>query len=157
MADHDHSYKYLFSHARMVEDLLKGFVKEDWVNGLDFSSLEKVNGNYVSDDLREREDDIIWRVRWGTDWLYIYILLEFQSTVDHWMAVRIMTYIGLLYQDLIQSQKPHPEDKLPPILPIVLYNGDPKWTAATNIEQLIQEIPGGLTRYRPRLQYLLLA
>jgi len=67
MADHDHSYKYLFSHARMVEDLLKGFVKEDWVNGLDFSSLEKVNGTYVSDDLREREDDIIWRVRWDSD------------------------------------------------------------------------------------------
>ncbi len=157
MGDHDHSYKYLFSHARMVEDLLKGFVKEDWVNGLDFSSLEKVNGSYVSDDLREREDDIVWRVRWGTDWLYVYILLEFQSTVDHWMAVRIMTYIGLLYQDLIQSKKLRYKNKLPPILPLVLYNGDQKWTAATNIEQLIQEIPGGLTRYRPSLQYLLLA
>ncbi len=157
MADHDHSYKYLFSHARMVEDLLKGFVKEQWVEELDFSSLEKVNGSYISDDLREREDDIVWRVRWGTDWLYVYILLEFQSTVDHWMAVRIMTYVGLLYQDLIQSQNLRYENKLPPVLPIVLYNGDPEWTAATNIKQLIQEIPGGLARYRPSLQYLLLA
>jgi len=25
--------------------------------------LEKQNGNFVSDDLREREDNIIWRVR----------------------------------------------------------------------------------------------
>ena len=59
------------------------------------------------------------------------------------MAVRIMTYVGLLYQDLIQSQNLRYENKLPPVLPIVLYNGDPEWTAATNIKQLIQEIPGG--------------
>ena len=37
--DHDHSYKLLFSHAEMVADLLRGFVHEDWVAQLDFSSL----------------------------------------------------------------------------------------------------------------------
>lgn len=29
MADHDKGYKLLFSHAAMVADLLRGFVKED--------------------------------------------------------------------------------------------------------------------------------
>ena len=29
MNDHDHSYKLLFSHPRMVQDLLQGFVHED--------------------------------------------------------------------------------------------------------------------------------
>lgn len=157
MANHDSSYKHLFSHARMVEDLLKGFVKEDWIDGLDFSTLEKVNGSYVSDDLRDRADDIVWRIRWGQDWLYVYILLEFQSTVDPWMAVRMMTYVGLLYQDLIQSGQLPSSRLLPPILPIVLYNGDRKWTAATNISDMIQIVPGGLGRYRPTMQYLLLA
>ena len=65
MNDHNHSYKNLFSHSRMVEDLLRGFVHEEWVNQLDFSTLERVSGSYVSDDLREREDDLVWRVRWG--------------------------------------------------------------------------------------------
>lgn len=157
MADHDHSYKYLFSHARMVEDLLKGFVREEWVAQLDFSSLEKVNGSYVSDNLQERQDDIVWRVRWGDTWLYVYILLEFQSTVDPWMAVRIMTYVGLLYQDLIQGGRQGGKDRLPPVLPIVLYNGGQRWTAATEIGELIQHIPGGLGKYRPRMQYLLLS
>jgi len=62
--DHDHSYKLLFTHPEMVADLLRGFVREDWVAELDFSTLEKAGGSYVSDDLREREDDIIWRVCW---------------------------------------------------------------------------------------------
>ena len=51
----------------MVEDLLRGFVKEDWVQELDFSTLEKVNASFVSDDLKDREDDVIWRMRWGKD------------------------------------------------------------------------------------------
>ena len=145
----------------MVEDLLKGFVREAWVAELDFTTLEKVNGSYVSDDLRGRADDVVWRVRWGKDWLYVYLLLEFQSTTDPWMAVRMMTYLGLLYQDLIQSKqfvkRTGGKNKLPPVLPVVLYNGDPAWTAATDIEDLIQKVPGGLANYRPGLHYLLLS
>ena len=56
---HDQSYKLLFSHKKMVIDLLQGFVKQDWISQLDFSTLEKVSGSYVTDDLRDREDDII--------------------------------------------------------------------------------------------------
>ena len=33
---HDNSYKLLFSHPQMVKDLLIGFVKEAWVEQLDF-------------------------------------------------------------------------------------------------------------------------
>jgi hypothetical protein len=38
------------------------------------------------------------------------------------MPVRILTYLGLLYQDLIQQGSIAKGDKLPPVLPIVLYN-----------------------------------
>ena len=41
--------------------------------------------------------------------------------------------------------------------PIVLYNGDSRWKAATNVGQLICGIPGGLRKYQPNLQYLLLS
>src|SRR5438094_4525581 len=80
--EHDNSYKLLFSHARMVEDLLRGFIQEPWVQEVDFTTLERVSESHVSDDLHDREYDLIWRVRWRADWLYIYLLFEFQSTVD---------------------------------------------------------------------------
>ena len=156
MTTHDNSYKLLFSHPRMVEDLLRGFVREAWVDELDFATLEKVSASFVSDDLRDREDDVIWRVRWGRDWLYVYLLLEFQSTVDTFMAVRIMTYLGLLYQELIRAGKLTATGKLPPVLPIVLYNGNKRWNAAQDIVDLIEVVPGGLAQYRPQLRYLLL-
>jgi putative YhgA-like transposase len=140
-----------------VEDLIRGFVHEEWVAGLDFSSLEKVPFRFVADDLRSRESDVVWRIRWGGDrWLYIYLLLEFQSTVDPFMAVRLLTYVGLLYQDLIRTGVVRPGDKLPPVLPLVLYNGDRRWRAAEDLAELVLDVPPGLEIYQPRLRYFLL-
>jgi predicted transposase/invertase (TIGR01784 family) len=158
VADHDNGYKLLFSHAEMVADLLRGFVHEDWVRHLDFSTLEKVGAGYVSDDLRNRESDVVWRLRWrgSEQWIYVYILLEFQSTVDPFMAVRVMTYVALLYQDLIRQKHFTPSGKLPPVLPVVMYNGNPPWGAALDVADLVEALPGGLGRYRPRLAYCLL-
>jgi hypothetical protein len=51
---HDNACKQIFSHAKMVEDLLRGFVNEDWVGALDYTTLEKVNGSYVAEDLKDR-------------------------------------------------------------------------------------------------------
>ena len=73
---HDNSYKSLFSHPEMVRDLIVGFLPTEWVQDFDMGTLQRQNGNYVTDDLRERENDIIWRVRFKGKWLYLYILLE---------------------------------------------------------------------------------
>ncbi len=157
VAEHDSGYKSLFSHPEMVEDLLRGFVHEDWVRDLDFSTLEKVPGNYVTPPMSTRESDAVWRLRWkGGNVLYVYLLMEFQSTVDSSMALRMMVYLGLLYQDLLKRGETAPSGKLPPVLPLVLYNGYPTWGAAREVSELIEEVPGGLERYRPRLRYCLL-
>ena len=60
MAQQDLGYKRLFAHRQMVADLLVGFVREPWVAEVELDTLERVSGSYVSDDLREREDDVIW-------------------------------------------------------------------------------------------------
>lgn len=153
---HDSAYKLLFSEPQIVIDLLQGFVHESWVKELDFNTLEKVSGSYISDDLRSREDDVIWRVKYQQSWIYVYLLLEFQSTIDRYMAVRLMTYIGLLYQDLIKTKQLLPNKLLPPVCPIVLYNGDKRWTATTELKDLIVKVPGGLEKFLPSLSYLLL-
>ena len=172
---HDNAYKHLFSHPQAVRDLLRGFVHEDWVERLDYASLQKVSGSYVSDDLRDRQDDIVWRVRLrredgasgraesgstegdsgGADWLYVYLLLEFQSSNDPYMALRLLAYVALLYQDLIKSGQIR-GGKLPPVFPLVLYNGERPWRAAREVAELIEPATPRLAGYRPRLRYFLL-
>jgi predicted transposase/invertase (TIGR01784 family) len=157
MTDHDSRYKRLFYHPEMIRDLLLGFVPEDWVTQLDLSTLEKYPTEFIDDRLRNRRGDVIWRVRWGLDWLYLYILLEFQSGVRRFMAGRLLTYIDLLYQDLIRSRQLRGRPKrLPAVLPIVLYNGRRHWTAPTDLAELIEPAPMGLEAYRPQARYLLI-
>jgi len=153
---HDSGYKLLFSHPELVRDLLTGFVKEDWVFEIDLSTLESVNTSFVTDDLRERHDDKIWRVRFRGNWLYLYLLLEFQSSDDYFMSVRIMTYIGLLYQDIIRSQSLKRGDTLPPVVPMVIYNGKSAWKSPCEIRELINTVHPSLDKFTPHLAYWLL-
>lgn len=158
MGRHANTYLLLFSHPFLVESLLRDFVPGDWVGQLDFSSLEKVASSYATDDLRSRHDDVVWKVRGRRDgrWIYIYLLLEFQRRDEHFMAARIMAYLGLLYQDLVRQLGLETGDTLPPVLPIVLYNGEARWKAPTNMATLVPLVPAGLEAYRPRVEYLLL-
>ncbi|MBF0137910.1 MAG: Rpn family recombination-promoting nuclease/putative transposase, partial [Magnetococcales bacterium] len=158
MNTHDLGYTRFFSHSRMVQDLLDGFIQETWVTELDFSTLEKVNPVYISDDFRKRISDLVWKVKWqGLDqWLYIYLILEPQSTVDAIMALRTDLYTKLLYQDLWQSRQIAVGQKFPPVVPIVLYNGKNRWTAPLDMADLVGLYPPGLEIYRPHMRYLLI-
>jgi hypothetical protein len=42
------------------------------------------------------------------------------------------------------------------VFPLVLYNGREKWTARTDVAELIVPVSSGLDRYRPSLRYFLL-
>ncbi len=99
MGQHANTYLMLFSHPFLVESLLRDFVPGQWVRQLDLASLEKVASSFATDDLRSRHDDLVWRVRQrqGESWIYLYLLMEFQRKDEYFMAVRVMTYEGLLH------------------------------------------------------------
>jgi hypothetical protein len=59
-ATHDSDYKLLFSHPQMVRDLLRDWVPGQLADEADFSSLEKVNASYVSEDQKQRHEDMVW-------------------------------------------------------------------------------------------------
>ena len=154
---HDENYKRLFASKLMVEHLLRACLPADLLATADFSELDELSTEYVSDELRKRHGDTVWRLRLGEHWMYLLILLEFQSEDDPWMALRIHTYSGLLYQELVRNEAPEvAEGRLPPVLPIVLYNGTEPWTAARRMSELVA--PGGpwLAPYQPAQDYLLL-
>ncbi|MES2319738.1 MAG: Rpn family recombination-promoting nuclease/putative transposase [Pseudomonadota bacterium] len=153
---HDLGYKLLFAHPELVRELLSGFTPFTWLGELEVAAFERVNPGYVSDRLSERQDDIVWRARIGDRWMYLYILLEFQSGVDRWMALRMQVYIGLLYQDLVKRGELAPADMLPPVLPVVFYNGAPAWSASLGLSSLIMDAPEGLAAFQASQQYFLI-
>ena len=149
----DPNYKRLFSFPRMVEDLLRGFLPGQWLAELDFSTLDKLPTEYVSDELLKRHGDCVWRVRRRGGWLYLLVLLEFQSTDEPRMALRILAYTSLLYQELVRNDALDAGGRLPAVLPIVLYNGEARWRAAVEVGELIAPVGPELAPYQPSQRY----
>jgi len=145
---HDSAYKYLFKNKRIFLQLLKSFVHEDFIKTIQLENLELFDKSFISDELLDRESDLIYKINHDDKEYFIYILLEFQSTVDKSIPVRMFSYILLLYDSIYKNSK---KGFLPNIFPILLYNGRDDWTIPTNLNQLIEKnIPD---RYIPSFEY----
>ena len=171
----DPIYKRLYAFAEMVEDLLRSLFPRELTDAVDWSSLGRLPAEYVGDDFHRRHGDAVWRVRLREgdergEWLYVLVLLEFQSTTDEIMALRVLEYTTMLYRELVrESREPGTArgmprarkgaakpGRLPPVLPVVLYNGDAEWRAARDITDLIAEVGSNLTPYQPSQRHIVL-
>lgn len=82
------------------------------------------------------------------------LTLEHQSKNDRIMALRMATYLCLLYENLVQ-RKLIVGGRLPIVVPIVLYSGAKSWSAPLTTDVLIDPAPAPLKPYVLRMQYLL--
>src|SRR4029079_9522819 len=113
-------------------------------------------GDFVGDDLSERRSDVVWRLRWADgrrDWFYL--LLEFQSSPQPFMALRLVVYAGLLLQRLIRTGRLKASRGLPAVLSVVLYNGRQRWRGPWKMADLFTPVDQGLRRHLLDLEYVL--
>lgn len=154
---HDQRYRKLFSSPHMVRALFDGILPLRLREQVDLDTLEPLPSDFISDQNRDRQGDRIWRVRRRDgDMLYLLILLEHQSQQDRLMSVRCMGYTALLYEDLAMRGRVKRRQRLPAILPLVLYSGTRRWRAPLEVSALLEPAPEGLQPYQPQMRYLVL-
>ena len=83
---HDSGYKKLFSNKTIFRQLVETFVDQTWVKDLDFSQCQAVDKSFVSGHYKETECDIVYQVKLKEKPAFVYLLIEFQSTVDRFIA-----------------------------------------------------------------------
>ncbi|XLZ68191.1 Rpn family recombination-promoting nuclease/putative transposase [Massilia sp. SR12] len=137
-------------------ELLTTFFPADLAPQLDLVTLERVNGSYASDAGSQRHGDMVWRVQLAGRWLYLYVLMEFQSTPDPYMALRMRVYVGLLQQDLVKRHELPASGRLPPVLPLVMYSGLRPWRASRSMSGLVMAGLDGVAVASSQDEYLLL-
>lgn len=96
-------------------------------------SIEKYNSSFVSNELRNKESDIVYKMK-NRD---IFFLIEHQTKIDYKIPLRILEYNVEIMKSAIDYRKFGKKDyKLPLVIPIVLYTGKKKW----NVQEYIQDI-----------------
>jgi predicted transposase YdaD len=159
---HDSTQRRLFAHVEMLKMLVEDFIPPEIIAGLalDLDRAEQMTGKFISHGLAVRESDMLWKIPRRTTEapLYICLLLELQSSIDPMMPLRILQYVSFIYENLARAENfALGPNTLPPVLPVVLYNGDDRWRATTQVRDLIAAGPdSGLSPHLPTLRFLLI-
>ncbi|MCM1120028.1 MAG: Rpn family recombination-promoting nuclease/putative transposase [bacterium] len=96
--------------------------------------------------------------------LYAVSLIEHKSDVDYDVAMQLLHYISNIWRDYARSQRYQTEKgnwvevnrtkafRYPPILPIVYYEGNDRWTAGLRLRDRVLTVEG-LEAYVPDFTY----
>ncbi|WP_224364341.1 Rpn family recombination-promoting nuclease/putative transposase [Hyalangium versicolor] len=155
---HDRLVRFTFDQPERAAAELRAALPATVVQQVDWASLKLESGSVVDPELRETESDLLFsaRLREGRKVLF-YVLLEHQSTVNRWMALRMLRYV---VRQLEHWRREHPGSKrLPVIIPLVMYHGpEGAWSAPRRVEELF-DVPGEQSEQWlalvPRFEYLL--
>ncbi len=134
---HDHLFRSVFRDEAEAAALLRANLPQPITNALIWSTLKRRDRSFIDSWLRDSESDLLFEVRRKSDrapaWLYV--LLEHQSTADHWLRLRLLKYSIRIWEEDRRQRKD--EEYLRPIVPLVLYQGRRgSWTPAREFAEL---------------------
>ena len=155
----DPAYNQMFSNPEMIEAIAELFGDEPWAQDIDPKKVRFMPTRHVGSQLEQRYDDLLVRVgykrpaRGRKRRPVTYLLIEFQSTVDPFMAIRLSGQVCLVYHDLTRDRRSLGGQYLPAIVPILIYTGKRRWTARRGLGKTIEP---GVTRCHPKWCYEML-
>lgn len=137
---HDKTFKELFTNKKEAVEFINKYLGiKGTESELKKEHIEKCNTEFLTKNKEKLESDILYRIK-GTQ---ICILIEHQSRMDYTMPQRVLEYcIEIMREAEKEGVIDYKEANLPTVYPIVLYTGQEKWKAATELTQLQKKILG---------------
>jgi predicted transposase YdaD len=136
---HDLIVHAVLSDVTEASSFLQAHLPDEVSRELNWSTLRLAEGSFVDEDLRGSEADLLYEVERvsSQDAVWLYILLEHQSTPDRWMRFRLLKYCCRIWD---QSFREQPEQReLRAIVPLVFYQGERRWTYSREFADLFAE------------------
>ncbi|KJV70326.1 transposase [Orientia tsutsugamushi] len=132
---HDSLAKTIMSDPVAAQEFLEYYLPSDFKSLIDLSQIKVEQESYIEESLKKKYSDIVYRVatkKHGN--AFIYILIEAQSTVDYWTALRLWRYTLLLCE-----RHKKEKTKLPLVYNLVIYNGKEVYKAPRNLWDLFTD------------------
>ena len=151
--------RVLSTHLNATRELLQSRLTPALAASIDWSSLALEPASFVKRDLKQTHSDLLFSVRRNRRRVFIYFLVEHQSTLNLSMPLRLLGYMVEIWT---RHREQHPSESLPPVIPLVLNQGPSEWTVSTQFADLfrdsMEDASGDLDdllRYLPKFEHCL--
>jgi predicted transposase YdaD len=139
---HDTFVKRVFTSPEAAGVELRMLLPPALVEQLVWSTLRVVPISFVDPNLAERESDILYAIDLAATGrpVFVYVLLEHQSTIDVMMAWRFLRYLACIWERWERDQGGK-ATSLPLIVPLLMFQGPSGWTAPRRLSALLDVPP----------------
>jgi len=151
---HNNLFTVFFEEKQVVESFLKDYLPEAITRDLDFNTLQIDRESFVDKRLRRHYSDILYYIRYKENPAIIYFLFDHKSREKKKKrkiaSLQLLRYMTNIWDRHVKRHKT--EDKLPPIIPIIIYHGEAEWKMSTDFSSLFQ-VPGCMEKYIPHFSF----
>jgi predicted transposase/invertase (TIGR01784 family) len=136
---HDMMVRAVLSDLAEARSFLQTHLPQEVSQALRWSTLTLLESSFVDEDLRASEADFLYEVERvsNEDSIWLYVLLEHQSTPDRWMRFRLLKYCCRIWDQSFREQPDQRELRV--IVPLVLYQGERSWSYSSEFADLFAE------------------
>ena len=132
--EHDKIMKKILSNPKEAITLLNAIIQPN--EKLKQEEIETVEKEFVTYNFQIREADMIYKIKDKN----VYIVVEHQSKTDYAMPYRIAQYKFETWERTIDKEKYKNKGyKLPLVIGILIYTGNPKWQVEQNTNEVETE------------------
>ena len=134
---HDKIFRLYLDNKKEVVEIINRILKLK--KKINKDEIEKYNSSYINERYQNRESDVVYKKKDQK----IFFLIEHQTSIDYNMPKRILEYeIEIMNSCLDHKKKLKKDEKLPAVIPIVIYTGKRKWNVAKYIKECQEKLEG---------------
>ncbi len=162
---HDKFFHFALSHLPVARGLIEMRLPLEVQLAIDLDTLGIESGSYIDADLREKHSDLPLsarlaesvepveadvQIRRNRNEVLVYVLFEHKSESDPLTVLQLLSYIVRIWERRVRDGLP-----LCTIIPIVVYHGASRWSAAQRLEDLVL-VPESMKDFQVRFGFQLL-
>lgn len=136
----------------MAVDFLENYLPNSILKEIDLTDIKVAKDSFIDKELEESFSDILYNVSIDGKEGFVYLLFEHKSYFDKMTPVQMLGYILDIWKLYDKQNK---NEKLPPIIPILIYHGNRKWKYGNSLSELIEATSEAISDYIPGYNYLL--